>query len=290
MYLTRHQTAQGPRWARDGYFLPPSLGLSFLLELRRSAMVELLTALPQDEPATGTILAPLEPLHEVWAAGVTYLRSRDARKVESATADIYEKVYEATRPELFFKAIGWRVAGYAMPVRIRQDSHWNVPEPELTLVVNCCHEIVGYCAGNDMSSRDIEGENPLYLPQAKIYDGSCALGPGLVLAEPDELSDLPIELEVLREGGTSFQGATRSSNMKRKLQDLVAYLGLELDLPHGVFLMTGTGIVPGNDFSLQPGDTVRIKTGSLVLENEVQIKSHIIPPKLHGLNSASPTP
>jgi 2-dehydro-3-deoxy-D-arabinonate dehydratase len=280
MYLTRHQTAQGPRWAREGYFLPLSLGLSFLLELRRSAMVELLTALPQDEPATGTILAPLEPLHEVWAAGVTYLRSRDARKAESAMADIYEKVYDAIRPELFFKAIGWRVAGHTMPIRIRQDSHWNVPEPELTLVVNCHQEIVGYCAGNDMSSRDIEGENPLYLPQAKMYDGSCALGPGLALAEPDELSDLPIELEVLRAGSLLFQGATRTSNMKRKLADLVAYLGLELDFPHGVFLMTGTGIVPGNDFSLQPGDTIRIEMGSLVLENEVQSIRHTIPPNL----------
>jgi len=290
MYLTRHQTAQGPRWAQDGYFLPLSLGLSFLLELRRSAMVELLTALPQDEPATGTILAPLEPLHEVWAAGVTYLRSREARKVESATADIYEKVYDALRPELFFKAIGWRVTGHKMPVGIRQDSHWNVPEPELTLVVNCCHEIVGYCAGNGLSSRDIEGENPLYLPQAKMYDGSCALGPGLALTEPDELSHLPIELRVLREGSLLFQGATRTSNMKRQLADLVAYLGLELDFPHGVFLMTGTGIVPGNDFSLRPGDTVRIEIGSLVLENEVQSIRHTLPPKLHGLNSASPTP
>jgi 2-dehydro-3-deoxy-D-arabinonate dehydratase len=270
MYLTRHQTAQGPRWARDGYFSPFSLSLGFLLELRRSAMLGLLATLPQEEPATGTLLAPLEPLHEVWGAGVTYLRSRDARKAESATGDIYEKVYAATRPELFFKAIGWRVAGHKMPVRIRQDSHWNVPEPELTLVVNRHLEIVAYCAGNDMSSRDIEGENPLYLPQAKIYDGSCALGPGLLLAEPDELSDLPIELEVLREGSISFQGATRTSNMKRRLQDLATYLGLELALPHGAFLMTGTGIVPGSDFSLQPGDTVRIKIGSLVLENEVR--------------------
>lgn len=270
MILTRHQTAQGPRWARDGYFAPLDLSLGFLLELRRPAMMELLDALPQDEPATGTLLAPLEPLHEVWAAGVTYLRSRDARKAESTMADIYERAYSAIRPEVFFKAIGWRVAAHHMPVHIRQDSHWNVPEPELTLVVNRHREIVGYCAGNDMSSRDIEGENPLYLPQAKIYDGACALGPGLVLAEPDELSDLPIELEVLRDGGLSFQGATRSSCMKRRLQELVAYLSLELDWPHGVLLMTGTGIVPGNEFSLLPGDTVRIKVGALVLENEVR--------------------
>ncbi len=270
MYLTRHQTAQGPRWARDGYFLPLSLDLCLLLELRRSAMLEVLAAVPQDEPATATVLAPLEPLHEVWGAGVTYLRSRDARKAESATGDIYERVYEATRPELFFKAVGWRVVGHQSPARIRRDSRWNVPEPEMTLVANRHGEIVGYCAGNDMCSRDIEGENPLYLPQAKIYDGSCVLGPGIVLAEPDELSNLPIELEILRAGSVSFQGATCSANMKRKLQELVDYLNLELDFPHGVFIMTGTGIVPGDAFTLQPGDFVRIKIGALVLENEVQ--------------------
>jgi 2-dehydro-3-deoxy-D-arabinonate dehydratase len=269
MYLTRHQTTQGARWARDEYFVPPSLNLGLLLELRRTAMLDLLQALPQDEPAAGALLPPLDPLHEVWAAGVTYLRSREARRAESSVADVYDRVYAAVRPELFFKAMGWRVIGHAMPVRIRRDSHWNVPEPELVIVVNRHQEIVGYCAGNDLSSRDIEGENPLYLPQAKIYNGSCALGPGILLAGADEMTDLPIRLEVLRESTLLFQGETRVANMKRRLQELVDYLGRELDFPHGVFLMTGTGIVPGNDFSLQPGDAVRVIVGSLSLENKV---------------------
>jgi 2-dehydro-3-deoxy-D-arabinonate dehydratase len=270
MYLTRHQTDQGQRWARDGHFLPLSLNLSTLLELRKATMVGLLNSLPQDEPAAGMLLAPLDSLHEVWAAGVTYLRSREARQVESSVADVYEKVYDAPRPELFFKAIGWRVVGPAMPIRIRQDSRWNVPEPEMVLVVNRHLEIVGFCAGNDMSSRDIEGENPLYLPQAKIYNQSCAMGPGILLAEPDELGDLPIQLEVLGQGVVAFQGETRTAKMKRRLQGLVDYLGRELDFPHGVFLMTGTGIVPGNEFTLASGDVVRIKIGSLVLENQVR--------------------
>jgi 2-dehydro-3-deoxy-D-arabinonate dehydratase len=270
MYLTRHQTDQGWRWARDGHFLPLSLSLSVLLELRKATMVELLNSLPQDEPATGTLLAPLDPLHEVWAAGVTYLRSREARQVESSVADVYEKVYDAARPELFFKAIGWRVVGPARPIRIRQDSRWNVPEPEMVLVVNRHQEIVGFCAGNDVSSRDIEGENPLYLPQAKVYNQSCALGPGILMAEPDELRDLPIQLEVLRQEVLAFQGETRSAKMKRRLQELVDTLGRELDFPHGVFLMTGAGIVPGNEFTLASGDVVRIKIGSLALENQVQ--------------------
>ena len=134
------------------------------------------------EPASGAPLAPLDPLHEVWAAGVTYLRSREARRAESAVASVYDLVYDAPRPELFFKAIGWRVIASGAPARIRRDSRWNVPEPELVLVINRQLEIVGYTAGNDLSSRDIEGENPLYLPQAKVYNGSCALGPAIQLA------------------------------------------------------------------------------------------------------------
>jgi 2-dehydro-3-deoxy-D-arabinonate dehydratase len=139
-----------------------------------------LTSLSNAESAVGEKEAPIDPYQEVWAAGVTYVRSRDARKAESTVADTYQKVYEAERPEIFSKSIGWRVSGNGMPIRIRKDSHWNVPEPELVLVINQHNEIVGYCAGNDVSSRDIEGENPLYLPQAKIYTGSCALGHGCV--------------------------------------------------------------------------------------------------------------
>ena len=217
-----------------------------------------------------TPLAPVEANSEVWAAGVTYLRSRIAREAESTVKDAYARVYEAERPELFFKAPGWRVAGHGMPIRIRRDSRWNVPEPELTLVVNAHGEIVGFCAGNDVSSRDIEGENPLYLPQAKIYDGSCALGPGISLCDAGTLSDLPIDLAVLRAGRPIFTGATRTSRIKRPLQELVDYLRKELSFPDGVFLMTGTGVVPPDDFSLEPGDRVRITIGGLTLENPVQ--------------------
>ncbi|MCB0192126.1 MAG: fumarylacetoacetate hydrolase family protein, partial [Anaerolineae bacterium] len=185
--------------------------------------------------------------------------------------DVYEKVYMAERPELFFKAVGWRVVGHQMPIRIRRDSHWNVPEPELTLVINARREIVGYCVGNDVSSRDIEGANPLYLPQAKVYSGSCALGPGIVLATADDLRDVPIQIEIIRDNEVVFQNQIQSSQMKRSLEELVDYLTTELDFPHGVFLMTGTGIVPSDDFSLQFGDVVRITINALTLENTVQL-------------------
>jgi 2-dehydro-3-deoxy-D-arabinonate dehydratase len=269
MQLTRHETNLGARWAADGFFLPQSLTLSALLEAPREAMLQLLALLPHDEPAIGALLAPIDPAHEVWAAGVTYLRSRDARRAESQAADVYERVYVAARPELFFKAIGWRVVGDGMPIRIRGDSRWNAPEPELVIVLNRHREIVGYCAGNDVSSRDIEGENPLYLPQAKVYDGSCALGPGIALAAADEMRDLPIRLRIERGGATVFAGEATTTMMKRALSDLTDYLAAELDFPHGVFLMTGTCIVPGEDFTLQPGDVVEIQVGSQVISNRV---------------------
>jgi 2-dehydro-3-deoxy-D-arabinonate dehydratase len=269
MDLTRHETEQGPRWAVDGRFLPRGVDLSTLLALPKDAMLSLLGGHLVGEPAHGRLLSPIDPMHEVWAAGVTYLRSRQARQAESDVGDVYTRVYEAARPELFFKANGWRVAGHAQPIRIRGDSRWNVPEPEMTLVANRLGEIVGFCAGDDVSSRDIEGENPLYLPQAKVYNGSCALGPGIRLAEPGELRDLPVRLEITREGAPLFRGETRSSQMKRGPEELVAYLGRELDFPHGVFLMTGTGIVPPDDFTLRAGDVVRIAVASLELENEV---------------------
>jgi 2-dehydro-3-deoxy-D-arabinonate dehydratase len=272
MYLTRHLSTDGPRWALDGSFLPPSFDLKLLLQLPRAGIEDFLRALPRAGAVSGPLLAPLEAGHEVWAAGVTYLRSREAREVESSVKDIYSRVYEAERPELFFKAIGWRVAGHRMPIRVREDSHWNVPEPELTLVINSDREIVGFSAGNDVSSRDIEGDNPLYLPQAKVYEGSCALGPGIVLSEVDRLRDLSIQAEVGREGRVIFKGETRTSQMKRPFEELVVCLGRELDFPRGVFLMTGTGIVPPQDFSLVGGDLVRITIGSLTLENEVDTR------------------
>jgi 2-dehydro-3-deoxy-D-arabinonate dehydratase len=269
MLLTKHESSSGVRWALDGQALAPHIGLQALLEQPAAHLCRALGALPAWGEAEGQLVAPVDRLSEVWAAGVTYLRSREAREAESSVKDVYTRVYEAERPELFFKAIGWRVVGHDAPIRIRRDSRWNVPEPELTLIVNTSREIVGFCVGNDVSSRDIEGANPLYLPQAKVYDGSCALGPGIVLAGPDEMRDLPIALVVTRDGREAFAGDTRTSKMKRSLEDLVEYLGRELDLRHGAFLMTGTGLVPPPEFSLQPGDVVRITIGPLTLENPV---------------------
>jgi 2-dehydro-3-deoxy-D-arabinonate dehydratase len=269
MYLTRHQTPAGPRWALDGRFLPSTFTLGLLLELPAGAAAGLLDALLTNVPAEGALLAPVEPAQEVWAAGVTYLRSRDARKEESTAADVYQKVYNAARPEVFFKAAGWRVIAQDQPVRIRADSRWNVPEPEMVLVINRGGEIVGYCAGNDVSSRDIEGENPLYIPQAKIYDGSCALGSAICLVPPAELRDLLIKIEITRSGATIFTGESSTAQMHRTPEELAAFLVKELTFPNGVFLMTGTCVVPGEGFTLQSGDTMRIRVGEITLENSV---------------------
>src|SRR5450432_523386 len=269
MYLTRHQTTNGPRWALDGLFLPARFDLGLLLQLPRQALGGFLGAIPRSEPANGSLLAPVEPTHEIWAAGVTYLRSREAREAESTVKDVYARVYEAARPEIFFKAVGGRVVGHQMPIRIRRDSRWNVPEPELTLVVNAGGEIVGYCVGNDVSSRDIEGENPLYLPQAKVYNGSCALGPGIRIGETERLKDLSIQISITRAGRSVFEGETRTTQIKRPFEELVDYLGKELDFPRGAFLLTGTGIVPPADFSLERGDVVAITIGGMTLENAV---------------------
>src|SRR5215212_268411 len=268
MLLTKHKTQNGSGWAIDGYFLPSGFTLGGLLELSRHVMFDLLKKLSGD-PVQGEEAAPIDPQQEVWAAGVTYLRSREARRAESTVADMYDHVYEAARPELFFKSLGWRVMGNHMPIRIRADSHWNVPEPELVLVVNSRSEIVGYCAGNDVSSRDIEGENPLYLPQAKIYNGSCSLGPGIVLSDPYSIRDLRITMSIKRGDVIVFEDEIDMSQMKRSFEELAAYLGRELAFPGGAFLMTGTGIVPEDDFTLEPGDLVGISVGDLVLENEV---------------------
>ncbi len=270
MNLTRHQTYDGPRWALDGAYLPPSFNLGLLLELPREAIASFLATLPTEGEAGGDLLAPIEPAQEVWAAGVTYLRSRDAREAESQTGDIYTRVYVAERPELFFKAPGWRVVGPGGAIRVRPDSTWDVPEPELTLVINRHGEVVGYCAGNDVSSRSIEGENPLYLPQAKVYNGSCALGPGIEIAEPDTLRDIPIRIEIARSGETVYEGEASTSQMKRAFEELATYLFRELDFPHGVFLMTGTCLVPPDSFTLTPGDVVTVHVGTLELRNTVK--------------------
>jgi 2-dehydro-3-deoxy-D-arabinonate dehydratase len=269
MYLSRHRANGGARWALDGRYLPPEFVLGRLLELPAADVGDSLRSLPLDGSAEDPLLAPVEPGQEVWASGVTYLVSREARMFESREAEIYAKVYDAERPELFFKAVGWRVAGHGEPVRVRGDSHWNVPEPELVLVVNSRMEIVGYTAGNDVSSRDIEGENSLYLPQAKIYDGGCSLGPGIVLGGPDSMRELQIRMRILRGGEAVFEGEINTSQMKRPFEELAEYLGKELSFPGGAFLMTGTSLVPPDDFDLSPGDVVEISVGELALENEV---------------------
>ena len=217
------------------------------------------------KPLTGTPdLTGLQPpigTQEVWAAGVTYFRSRTARMEEAKSAgggDFYDRVYEAERPELFFKATPHRVRGHNQPVRIRGDARWNVPEPELALMVNASGAIVGYTIGNDMSSRDIEGENPLYLPQAKVYDGSCGLGPGLLVADAPLGRETAIGLTISRGGAVVFEGQTTLEAMKRTPEELVGYLFRENSFPAGCVLLTGTGIVPPDEFTLASGDTIAI--------------------------------
>jgi 2-dehydro-3-deoxy-D-arabinonate dehydratase len=219
-----------------------------------------------------TILAPVVS-QEVWAAGVTYYRSRNARMDESKDAgggDFYDRVYAAERPELFFKATGRRVVGHGGAVRIRSDAKWSVPEPELTLVIDPGGSIVGYTVGNDMSSRDIEGENPLYLPQAKVYDGSCALGPCVLLSQNPLGSETGIHLEIERQGKTAFAASTTLAELKRDPKELVRFLYRDNSFPQGAFLMTGTGIVPADDFTLLAGDRIRIAIDGIgTLENYV---------------------
>jgi len=228
------------------------------------------------EPLAPVDLASVEaPIdhQEVWAAGVTYYRSRSARIEESKDAgggSFYDRVYSAERPELFFKAQPHKVAGPNAPVRIRSDAKWSVPEPELVLLVNPRGEIVGYTIGNDVSSRDIEGANPLYLPQAKVYDRSCALGPGILIQPAPLPTDTRISLAIHREGHLEFSGVIALSEMKRDPQTLVEYLYRDQSFPHGCFLLTGTGIIPPDDFTLQSGDLIHIAIDGIgTLSNSV---------------------
>lgn len=216
----------------------------------------------QVEPLSiGTVkfLAPIDR-QEVWAAGVTYKRSQVARMEESKSgASHYDKVYTAPRPELFFKATPNRVAGPGQPLRIRQDTIWSVPEPEFALVVSPALKLVGYTVGNDMSARDIEGENPLYLPQAKLYKDCCGLGPVILLPEgPLDRGQTKIGIEISRSGKVVFEGQTDLNQMARTFEDLISWLGKDNIFPNGAFLLTGTGIVPPDEFSLQAGDSVSI--------------------------------
>ena len=206
------------------------------------------------------LIAPIGS-QEVWAAGVTYYKSRTARMEESQSSgggDFYDRVYAAQRPELFFKSTPHRVAGPGQPVRIRRDSKWNVPEPELALVVTSSAKIVGFTIGNDMSSRDIEGENPLYLPQAKVYDRSCALGPAILVSDEPLPKSTEIKLEIARGGEVVFSGSTTLAAIKRDFEELVEYLFRDNSFPNGCFLLTGTGIVPPDAFTLNSGDAIHI--------------------------------
>jgi 2-dehydro-3-deoxy-D-arabinonate dehydratase len=225
-------------------------------------------------PPTGAELAPID-LQEVWAAGVTYSRSKTARMSETSQAGadrFYDMVYEAPRPELFLKATPGRVVGPGAAVRIRTDSSWNVPEPELTIAITRHGSIAGYTVGNDMSSRSIEGENPLYLPQAKIYSGSAALGPVLAVGGDGPGPDTSIAMEIERDGRAVFAGETTLAEMRREFDELISYLFHDNEFPEGVFLMTGTGVVPDDEFTLYEGDVVRITIGGIgTLENHVRI-------------------
>lgn len=218
-----------------------------------------------------TLLAPVD-LQEVWAAGVTYRRSQVARMEESeSAASHYDKVYTADRPELFFKATPHRVSGPGQPLRVRYDSNWSVPEPEFTLVINPTGKIIGYTVGNDMSARDIEGENPLYLPQAKMYNQCAGLGPCVLLAEkPLVAEDIEIQLEIRRGDSAVFEGSAKLSQMKRTPDELALWLFRENAFPNGAFLMTGTGIVPDDSFTLEHADEVAITISGIgTLKNPI---------------------
>ena len=233
------------------------------LAAREDLETYLSTAVTRGSKLNGNSMALRAPIgtQEVWAAGVTYLRSRAARMEESKSAgggDFYDRVYNAARPELFFKATPSRVVGHQTKVAIRKDATWSVPEPELTLMVSPGGKIVGYTIGNDMSSRDIEGENPLYLPQAKVYHRACALGPGVLISSSPLPTSTKIQLDILRAGKSVFSDSTSLANMKRNPQELVEYLYRDNVFPNGCFLLTGTGIVPPDSFTLHEGDEIRI--------------------------------
>lgn len=228
----------------------------------------------RDETVLQNILAPIGSQQELWACGVTYLRSKVGRQEESKAsggADFYGKVYEAERPEVFFKSTPHRIVGHNAFVRIRKDSTWDVPEPELTLVVTSSGKITGYTIGNDMSSRSIEGENPLYLPQAKTYDGCAALGPCIYVTDKPLDSNTMISLAINRESKKIFEGSIAISQIKRTLQELVSFVYRECSFPNGCLIMTGTGIVPGSDFTLKSKDEINISIDNIgTLSNTVQ--------------------
>ena len=248
------------------YSLPETnLDLLLAREDLHECLLGMIAGLPPaaELPSDGPLLPPIGT-QEVWAAGVTYFRSRSARMEESAGGgDFYDRVYHAERPELFFKATASRVVGHRGKVAIRSDAKWSVPEPELALLCSATGRITGYTIGNDMSSRDIEGENPLYLPQAKVYNRGCALGPCILIREEPLSSSTAIELEIFRGSDCVFRGATTLASLKRDPKTLVDYLFRDNVFPAGCFLLTGTGVVPPDAFTLQPADEIRISIGEI---------------------------
>ena len=253
--------------------------LAELLTLEKSTLLSTITeALQSSETAeVARLLPPVDALTEVWAAGVTYKRSRAAREEESDQPDVYSRVYDADRPELFFKSVAWRVVGTGEPIGVRSDSAINAPEPEIALVCNSFGEIVGVTICNDVSSRSIEGENPLYLPQAKVYAGSCALGPGFVpIDQIPDIYNLEISVEVKRDGEVIWDGVTSTKEMHRTFEDLVKYLFLHMAFPQGVILSTGTGLVPSMSFNLSTEDEVTVGIERIgTLFNKVTSASNI---------------
>ena len=250
----------------DGVRPLPVPALADLLALPATRLREVVASAAGTAPIRGKfrLLPPVDGLTEVWASGVTYQRSSAARQEESQVADVYARVYDADRPELFFKSPAWRVCGPGEPIGIRPDSAVNVPEPELAVVCNAAGEIVGATICNDVSSRSIEGENPLYLPQAKVYTGACALGPGIVPAwQLGDLRALTISVTVRRGGRLAWDGQTSTAQLHRDLAGLVDYLFRHAQFPHGAVLSTGTGLVPELDFTLEPGDVVRIEIAGI---------------------------
>jgi 2-dehydro-3-deoxy-D-arabinonate dehydratase len=271
-----YRTSNGPFVEQDGnYYRVPETSWDALVKhenLQEYLLSVIAKGVAAGDFAAAKILAPIGS-QEVWAAGVTYYRSRSARMEESKDAgggDFYDRVYTADRPELFFKSTPHRAVGPGDQVRIRKDATWSIPEPELTLLVNPRGEIIGYTAGNDMGSRDIEGENPLYLPQAKMYNGSCALGPCVLISRQMLPATTPIRLEIERKGVMEFSAATTLEKFKRDPAQLVEYLFRDNSFPSGTFLMTGTGIVPPDAFALASGDRVRVTIDPIgTLENDV---------------------
>ena len=256
-----YRTTSGSMLEQDGQFFQLGEQWDELVN-RKDLVLRLKSAAAKrgDQRIAGAPLAPVVA-QEVWAAGVTYLRSRTARIEESEDAGggtFYDRVYNAERPELFFKSPGWRVRGHDDTIRVRRDAKWNVPEPELALYINSAGAIIGYTIGNDVSSRDIEGENPLYLPQAKVYDGSCALGPAVLIMEEPLPDSTRIELQITRGDAVVFAGNTSLAQLRRKPAELVEYLYREMSFPQGCVLLTGTGVIPPDDFTLAKGDIVEI--------------------------------